>query len=354
MKRIAVVPGDGIGPEVTAEVLKILTLCRGRGLPLETEAFDYGAECYLSTGRTLGSRDLEELAGFDAIFVGAFGDPRIPDMRHARDILLGLRRGLDLYVNERPCRLLHARISPLKEDRGFIDLVIFRENTEGEYAEIGGNLRKGSPDEVAVESTIATRHGVERIIRHAFREVRRRSLGSVTLCDKHNAQRNAGDLWHRVFLEVAPEFPDVSARHAFMDTVCAELVLDPARHRAVVTSNLFGDILSDLGAALAGGLGIAPSANYNPESGKAMFEPVHGSAPDIAGRGEADPLAALLSAAMMLEFLGFLEDSAALRAACCASVDAGETTRDLGGTLGTGAAGDAVARRFAAHLEGGP
>jgi 3-isopropylmalate dehydrogenase len=352
MMRIAVVPGDGVGPEVTAEVLKVLAHFGGRGLPVQTAVFDFSAQRYLATGRTLDGEELQVLADHDALFMGAFGDPRVPDMRHARDILLGVRRGMDLYVNERPLRLLHPRLCPLDPERHpSVNLVVFRENTEGEYSGAGGTLRFGTPHELAVEEVFATRMGVERLIRHAFRESARRGIPSVTLCDKHNAQRHTGDLWHRVFLEVAREFPQVEARHAFVDALCMRLVMDPSQFHAVVASNLFGDILSDLGAALVGGPGLAPSANYNPETRKAMFEPVHGSAPDIAGKGVANPFAALLSASMMLEFLGFHREARALEVAVGSCVMEGETTRDLGGSLGTVESGDAVVRRLRAAGE---
>jgi len=349
MKRVALVPGDGIGVEVTSEVRKVLDLLRFRGLPLEIEEYDFGAERYLRTGVAMSQEDFSELAGFDALFMGAFGDPRVQDYRHAREILLGIRCRLDLYVNLRPVRLLHPRLTPLR-DRSpkEIRFVVIRENTEGAYAGSGGALRRGSVEEVAVENAIATRKGVERILRYAFRFAAEGGYRSLVMADKHNAQRHIGDLWHRTFLQVAEEFPEVAAAHAFIDTLCMEVIRNPKRYGVIVTGNLFGDILSDIGVALQGGPGMAGSGNINPESGKGMFEPIHGSAVDIAGRDRANPFAALLSCAMMLEFLGFPREGAEIEGAVARLVDTGRTTEDLGGPLGTRAVGDAVCEEISA------
>ena len=350
MKRIGVIPGDGIGPEVTSEVEALLELLRAHGLPLAWDVLPYSADYYLAQGRALPEGGLAALEGYDALFVGAFGDPRVPDMAHAREILLGARRGFDLYVNERPVRLLHERITPLKgRGRADVDFVIFRENTEGAYVGLGGRFKRGTPDEVAVQESLATRKGVERILRHAFRRAAASPRKTLHMADKHNALEHVGGLWHEVFRQVASEFPQVHAHHIFVDALCHDAVRDPGRFEVIVTSNLFGDLLSDLGAALAGGLGVAPSANLNPETGKGLFEPVHGSAFDLAGKGLANPVAALLSAAMMLDFLGFPRAARGVERAVEASVAAGETTPDLGGGFTTAAAGRAVREK----LEGG-
>ncbi len=347
MASIAVIPGDGIGAEVTAEVLRLLELLRGEGLPLSWRTFDYCADRYLATGVALPPGGREELASFDAIFLGALGDPRVPDMAHAREILLETRFRLDLFVNVRPVRLLHASHTPLKDrTERDIDFVIFRENTEGPYVGAGGFLKPGTPDEVAIQEWVATRKGVERILRHAFEAARRRPRHRLVMVDKHNALRFASEIWHRVFREVAKEYPDVEARHLFADTACLLLVQDPSQFEVIVTDNLFGDLLSDLGAALAGGLGLAPSASLNPQTGKGLFEPVHGSAPGIAGTGRANPMAALLTAAMMLEFLGQGEAAARVERAVRACIAEELVTPDLGGGLTTRAVGQAVLDRI--------
>lgn len=347
MKHIGVIPGDGIGPEVTAEVEALLDLFRAGGLPIAWDVLPYSANYYLTHGRALPEDGLASLAPYDALFVGAFGDPRVPDMAHAREILLGARRGFDLYVNERPVRLLHDGLTPLKgRGRADVDFVIFRENTEGAYVGLGGRFRRGTPDELAVQEAIATRRGVERILRHAFGRASASPRKTLHMADKHNALEHVGGLWLEVFHAVASEFPGVGAQQIFVDTFCHDVVRDPGRFDVVVTSNLFGDLISDLGAALAGGLGIAASANVNPETGKGLFEPVHGSAFDLAGKGTANPVAALLSAGMMLAFLGFGDAARGVERAVEDAVAAGETTRDLGGTLGTSGAGEAVRKRL--------
>ncbi len=345
MKRIALIPGDGIGPEVTTQAVKVLEVLRKEGLPLAWEEFPYSATYYLTEGRALPEGGLEGLGDFDAIFVGAFGDPRVPDMAHAKEILLGARRGFDLYVNERPVRLLHERLTPLKGmKRTDLDFVIFRENTEGAYVGAGGVLKAGTPDEVALQGALATRKGVERILRRAFERASGLPRKRLHMADKHNALEFIGNLWYRAFSEVSEDFPEVQTSHIFVDTLCHDLVRDPAKFEVIVTSNLFGDMVSDLGAALVGGLGVAPSANVNPEASRGLFEPVHGSAPHMAGRDLANPLAACLSAAMMLDFLGFSPEARRVERAVETCVARGQVTRDLGGNLGTGEAGDAVCR----------
>jgi 3-isopropylmalate dehydrogenase len=346
--RVAVVPGDGIGPEVTREAVLVLErLNETHGVELEFTHFDWGADKFLREGVTLPEGALDMLLReFDAIFAGAFGDPRVPSNQHAEDILLGMRRGLDLYINLRPVRLLHPRLTPLRDrSEAEIDFVVFRENTEGAYCGAGGFLKKGTPDEIATQEELNTRRGVERIIVAAFEYARAQGKRRVTMADKSNVQRFGGDLWQRTFREVAARYPDVEANHQYVDAMTMFMVLDPGQYGVVVTSNLFGDILTDLGAALQGGLGLAASGNIHPGR-VSLFEPVHGSAPPLAGKAQANPAGAILSAALMLEYLGQAEAAAGVERAVREAIAAGETTRDLGGTLSTDEAGAAVRKRI--------
>lgn len=348
MKRVAVIPGDGVGKEVTPEALRVLSrLDASRALRLEH--FDFGADRWLATGVGLPPGQVETFRrDFSAILFGAVGDPRVPGQAHAREILLALRFGLDLYVNFRPCRLRHERLGPLKgRAPGDVDFVIFRENTQGFYTGGGRVEREGAADEVAVAEESHTRAGVERLVRAGFAWARVAGRRSVTLGDKSNAVP-AHALWLRTFREVAREYPDVEARHLYVDALAMELVRRPQDFDVIVTTNLFGDILSDLGAALIGGPGLAPSANLNPDS-TPLFEPVHGSAPDLAGRGVVNPFAMLLTLALMLETLGHLADARRVERAVDAAIASGEVTADLGGTLSTVQATDAVLR----HLDAG-
>ena len=343
MKRIAVIPGDGIGIDVTIETMKILDCLKEiRNLDIETVEFDYGAEKYINTGITLPDGALEEFRDeFDAIFLGALGDPRVPDMKHGRDILLGLRFMLDLYVNHRPVKLMHPELTPLR-DRTMddIDFVCFRENTEGLYVGMGGIFKKGTPDEVAIQEDINTRKGVERIITHAFEFAKTNNKKSVVMSDKSNALRFGHDLWQRVFYEVAEKYPDIESWHLFVDALCMQMVKNPAQFDVIVTCNMFGDIITDLGAQLQGGLGLAASGNIHP--GKtSLFEPVHGSAPKYHGKNIANPLAAILTLQMMLDFIGFKEEALVVEKAVIKSLHERQTTRDLlGGSLGTKEVGD--------------
>jgi 3-isopropylmalate dehydrogenase len=344
-KRIAVIPGDGIGVEVTREAVKVLKAATpGSRSRLEFTEFDWGAERYLRDGTTLPSGAVDTLRrDFDAILFGAVGDPRVPSNMHAADILLGLRAKLDLYVNLRPVELLDAALTPLR-DRGTKDLnfVVLRENTEGLYAGVGGQFQRGTPQEVAVQEDINTRKGVERIIRYAFEYARLHNLGRVCMSDKSNALTYGHELWQRVFLQIKEEYPDIEPRHLYIDALVMEIVRDPGQFRVIVTCNLFGDILGDLGAQLAGGLGLAPSGNIHP--GRiSLFEPVHGSAPTIAGKNLANPAGAVLASAMMLDHLGLEARGDVLRGAVRAAVRGKHTTIDLGGTLGTREAGDWLA-----------
>jgi 3-isopropylmalate dehydrogenase len=347
MARIAVIPGDGAGIEVTAEGLRVLErLNTGFGLGLVFDAFDFGAERYLKTGVAMPPGQLEIFRkDFDAILFGAVGDPRVPGQVHAREILLGLRFGLDLYINFRPCRLLDDRLSPLKgKGRKELDFVVFRENTEGMYNGIGGVFKKGTPDEVALAEEVNTRKGVERIIRAAFGWAEKHGKTRVALAEKSNAIA-AHELWLRTFKEVATEYPQIAGRHYYVDALAMQLVVKPEEFQVIVTTNLFGDILTDLGAGLTGGLGVAPSANLNPDS-TPLFEPVHGSAPDIAGKGIVNPVATFLTSALMLRELGMDAAALSLEAAVEASVQEGKTTRDLGGTLSTREVADEVIARL--------
>jgi 3-isopropylmalate dehydrogenase len=347
-KRVAVVPGDGIGPEVIEEAVGVLERLREtHGVRLELSHFDWGADKFLSEGVSLPEGALDMLpAEFDAILAGAFGDPRVPSNRHAEDILLGMRRGLDLYINLRPVRLLDERLTPLKgRAAGDVDFVVFRENTEGAYTGMGGFLKKGTPDEVATQEEVNTRKGVERIVVAAFEYARSRGRRKVTMCDKSNVQRFGGDLWQRVFREVAGRYEGIEANHQYVDAAAMFMVLDPAQYEVVVTNNLFGDILTDLGAALQGGLGLAASGNIHPGR-VSLFEPVHGSAPPLAGQNKANPAGAILSAALMLEYLGHAEAAAAVERAVREAIAAGDTTRDLGGPLSTREAGEKIKGRI--------
>lgn len=349
MTRIALIPGDGIGSEVTREAAKVLRALDSAGGPsMELVEWDLGAERYLRTGHTISDDEVAELAGYDAIFLGAMGDPRVPGNEHARDILLGLRFRLDLFVNLRPVRLIDARQSPLKGVRPEdVDLLIVRENTEGAYVGMGGVFKRGTPDEVALEEDVNTRKGVERIIRAAFQLARDRERRKVTLADKANAMRHVGSLWRRTFADVGRDFPEIQHEAVYIDALCMDLVLHPARYDVIVASNLFGDIVSDVAAALVGGLGLAPSANLHP-GGVGLFEPVHGSAPDIAGQARANPLAAILTAAMLLDHVGRGEAADRVRTAVERVIREGHSTPDLGGSLRTDQVGDRICQALSA------
>src|SRR5438105_8589181 len=346
--RIAVIPGDGIGPEVIKQGMRVLERVNSaRKLGLEFVHFGWNADEYLRTGVSIPPGAMDDIRhNYAAIYLGAFGDPRIPDMKHAADILLGMRFPLDLYVNYRPVKLLNERLCPLKGKSGQdIDFVIFRENTEGAYVGMGGNFKKGTAEEIAVQEDVSTRKGVERIIRYAFEFAKRTARKSVCMSDKNNVMRFGGDLWMRTFEEVAKEYPSIEHFHMFVDALTMQMVRAPEMFDVIVTNNMFGDIITDLGAALQGGLGVAASGNINP--GKvSLFEPIHGSAPKYAKQDVANPIGAILTAAMMLDYLGYADEGKAIETAVVAAVDAGETTKDLGGSLGTRAAGDAVLKRL--------
>jgi 3-isopropylmalate dehydrogenase len=328
--RIAVIGGDGIGPEVTTEALKVV---QAAGVSIDTTEFDLGGARYLRDGEILSDATLDQLRGYDAILLGAVGTPDVPPGVIERGLLLKMRFELDLYVNQRP----FIGTAP-GHDRPH-DFVVIRENTEGPYVGEGGVLRKGTPHEVATQGSVNTRMGAERAIRYAFELARTRNGAKhVTLVHKTNVLTFAGDLWQRAFNAVAAEFPDIATGYNHVDAACIYFVQDPHRYDVIVTDNLFGDILTDLGGAVSGGIGLASSANLNPaRTGPSMFEPVHGSAPDIVGTGKANPTAAILSAALMLDFLGESAAADRIRAAC-AQAGTG-STREIGAQIAALVAG---------------
>ena len=348
-KRIAVIPGDGIGKEVIPLAGKVI---QASGAAVELTEFDWGADRYLRDGTTVPPDGFAMLdSDFDAILVGAFGDPRVKTNIHAKEILLGMRFKMDLYANVRPVRLLDAALCPLKGvEPKDVDFVVLRENTEGVYTDAGGVFKQGTADEIATQEDINTRKGVERIIRYAFEycEQHTKLDGSprskVLMCDKSNAMTHAGGLWQRVFKQVSAEYPKITAQHMYVDALCMQMVRDPRQFDVIVTNNMFGDIITDLAAGLQGGLGMAASGNIHP--GKtSMFEPVHGSAPPIAGKNLANPFGAILTAAMMLRHLSFAKESDKIEAAVLDAVRQKKTTSDVGGSLGTKEAGEWVVEK---------
>ena len=350
--RIAVIAGDGIGKEVTPEALKaIRAAVTSARRPIEFVEFDWGADKFLREGITLPGGAVEMLSNeFDAILFGALGDPRVPSNQHAADILLGLRFKLDLYVNARPVELLHERLTPLRDRKEQdVRIMVVRENTEGLYVGIGGFFKKGTADEIAVQEDVNSRKGVERIIRYAFEYARKNRLKRVCMSDKSNAMTFAHDLWQRVFQEVRQEYADIESRHLYIDTLAMEIVRDPRQFDVIVTCNLFGDIISDLGAQLAGGLGLAPSGNIHPGR-TSLFEPVHGSAPNIAGKGIANPLGSVLTAGMLLEFLDWKAEATAVHSGVKEALFKNYLTPDLGGAKKTTEVGDWLAERVAKSL----
>jgi 3-isopropylmalate dehydrogenase len=343
--KIAVIPGDGIGKEVIAEAVKVLNAVEQKfGRRFELEHLPWSADHYLKTGETLPANGYDLLRQFDAVLIGALGDARVPDNRHARDILLGTRFELDLYVNYRPIRLLDERLCPLK-GRGPTDVnfVVFRENTEGVYVSIGGRFKANTVDEVAIQEEINTYKGVHRIIRHAFEYAQTHGLTKVCMADKSNAMTQGHALWQRVFKEVAAQHPSIAATHYYIDALAMYMVLDPGQFEVIVTNNLFGDIITDLGATFQGGLGMAASGNIHPGQ-TSMFEPVHGSAPRFAGKNIANPIGAIASTALLLETIGATQEAEAIDAAILKAVKENQVTTDVGGSLGTREAGDFIAQ----------
>ena len=350
-KKIALVGGDGIGPEVTREAKLLLEgLRKKESLPLELWDLDLGADRYLRDGTTF-PKDLQEQIQSEcaAVLLGALGDPRVPGLEHARDILFGMRFGYDLYANVRPIKVLGERLYPLKKGKGSeVDIVVFRENTEGVYVAFGGQFKKGTLDEIGINEDVNTRKGVERIIRAAFAHAKRTGRKRVAMADKSNAMKFAHELWLRVFAEVAKEYPEIETRHVYVDALCLYLIQDPAQFEVIVTNNLFGDIVTDLGAALQGGLGMAASANLHASDATrvAMFEPVHGSAPPLAGKDLANPFASFLTVGMMLTHLGFPDLEGRIEGLVRQAIEEEQCTVDVGGKLGTRAASAWVRERL--------
>ena len=347
-QRLAVIPGDGIGPEVIDEALKVLAVAAPSDLKFETDRYDLGATRYLATGEVLPDSVLDEIRQHDAILLGAVGgtpgDPRLPAGILERGLLLRLRFELDHYVNLRPSRTFPGVATPLTEP-GDVDFVVVREGTEGPYTGNGGALRVGTPAEVATEVSVNTAFGVERVVRDAFARAARRPRRKLTLVHKTNVLVHAGAVWTRLVREVGREFPDVSVDYLHVDAATIFLATDPARFDVIVTDNLFGDILTDLAAAVTGGIGLAASGNINPDrTSPSMFEPVHGSAPDIAGQQKADPTAAILSLGLMLDHLGMPDAAARVEAAVVA--DLAERVRNDAGPRRTSEVGDAIAARI--------
>jgi 3-isopropylmalate dehydrogenase len=350
--KIAIIPGDGIGKEVVAEGVKVLDALRElRGLDLEFLPFDLGADRYLADRTTFPDAAKDRIRNeCAAVLLGAMGDPRVPGNEHAKDIIFGLRFGFDLYCNMRPVVCLHDRLMPLRgRTAADCNLVVFRENTEGIYVGMGGQFKRGTPDEVAINEDLNTRKGVERIVRAAFEYAVAQRRRKVHVVDKSNAMQAAHELWRRCFFEVAREYPAIESAHQYVDAFCFNMIRDPSQFDVVVTSNLFGDIVTDLGAALQGGLGMAASANVRPD-GVGMFEPVHGSAPDIAGQGRANPLATVLTIGMMATHLGLAGIEAELVEIVRAAVDSGHCTADVGGEKSTAEVGDFVVERLRAGV----
>jgi 3-isopropylmalate dehydrogenase len=348
--KLAVVAGDGIGPEVVAEGLKVLdVVLDGSDVRVERTPFDLGAARWHRTGETLTDADLEAIRGHDAILLGAIGDPSVPSGVLERGLLLKLRFALDHYVNLRPSRLYPGVATPLAEP-GEVDFVVVREGTEGPYVGNGGAIRVGTPHEVANEVSVNTAFGVERVVRDAFARAQARPRKKLTLVHKHNVLVHAGHLWRRTVEAVGAEYPEVTVDYLHVDAATIFMVKDPARFDVIVTDNLFGDILTDLAAAITGGIGLAASGNINPDrTAPSMFEPVHGSAPDIAGQGKADPTATVLSVALLLEHLGLTDEARRVSDAVAADItERGTATRS------TSEVGDALAARVstAARVSG--
>ncbi len=352
---IALLPGDGIGPEVIGQARRVLELYRERrGLDLELWELDLGADRYLRDKTTFPDDVAKRIAReARAVLLGALGDPRVPNLDYARDILFGLRFGLDLYANIRPVKALDDRLVPLKgRTARDVNFVVFRENTEGIYVQMGGQFKRGTPDEVAINEDVNTRKGVERLIVAGFEHARARGCKSVHMADKSNAMQHAHELWKRCFFEVAQRYPEIKAQHVYIDALCLYLVQDPSPYEVIVTCNLFGDIVTDLGAGLQGGLGMAASASLHASdrSRVGLFEPVHGSAPPLVGKDLANPFASFLTVGMMLEHLGHPEELVRIEALVARGIREGRCTRDVGGSLGTRAVADWFVGELASDL----
>ncbi len=344
MPKIALIPGDGIGKEVVREGMKVLEYFNAKNnLNISFEEFDLGAARYLKTGELVSQDTLDKLESFDAIYLGAVGDPAVQPGVLEKGILLKLRFYFDQYVNLRPVKLYNEKFTPLK-NKGVDDInfMVVRENTEGIYAGIGGNLKKDTPDEIATQEMISTRKGVDRIIKYAF-EYAQETGGKLTLCDKSNVLTYAHGLWQRAFKEMAKNYTDVKSDHYLVDAITMKMVRNPEIFDVIVTCNIFGDIITDLGAELQGGMGLAASGNINPDT-VSMFEPVHGSAPDIAGQNIANPLAAIMSAGMILEYLGHADLNSKVDAVVRKALNENVLTKDMGGELSTSELGDEIVK----------
>ncbi|WP_413103438.1 3-isopropylmalate dehydrogenase [Streptomyces sp. Inha503] len=339
--RLAVIPGDGIGQEVVAQGLKVLSAALPQDVKLETRDYDLGAQRWHATGDTLPDAELESLKDHDAILLGAIGDPSVPSGVLERGLLLKLRFAFDHYVNLRPSKLFPNTASPLA-GRPDIDFVVVREGTEGPYVGNGGSMRTGTPDEVATEVSLNTAHGVERVVRDAYERANARPRKKLTLVHKNNVLVHAGHLWKNIFDRVGQEYPEVTTDYLHVDAATIFFVTQPERFDVIVTDNLFGDILTDLAAAVTGGIGLAASGNINPSGAfPSMFEPVHGSAPDIAGTGKADPTATVLSVALLLSHLGYGDEAARIETAVASDL----AERDAAAPRTTDEIGDALAAR---------
>jgi 3-isopropylmalate dehydrogenase len=345
---IALLPGDGIGKDVLMYGRALLAYYREKkGFALDLWDLDLGADRYLRDGVTFPQEIAHRIkTDTSAVLVGALGDPRVPGLEHARDILFGLRFGLDLFANVRPIKALDDRLVPIKgKIAKDVNFVVFRENTEGLYVGMGGQFKRGTVDEIAISEDVNTRKGVERLIRAGFEYAKQHGKKTVHMADKSNAMKHAHELWHRCFFEVAKDYPSIDAKHVYVDALCLYLIQDPAAFEVIVTCNLFGDIITDLGAALQGGLGMAASANVhvqNESTRVAMFEPVHGSAPTLAGKDLANPIATFLSVGMLLTHLGFKGEEQAIEHACAEAIRERRCTKDVGGELGTKAAAKSI------------
>ncbi|ACL69843.1 3-isopropylmalate dehydrogenase [Halothermothrix orenii] len=354
MLKIAVIPGDGIGKEVTDQGLKVMEYLNGKnGLQLTLDKFELGAERYLKNGEVLPEKVLKKLETYNSIYLGAVGDPRVPAGVLEQGILLKLRFYFDQYVNLRPVKLFKDDFSPLK-NKGVndIDFTVIRENTEGLYAGVGGFLKKNTPDEVAIQEMVNTRKGVDRVIKYAFEyALKYGKEPKVTLCDKSNVLTYAHNLWQRAFKDIAVTYPRVETDHFLVDAITMKMVRNPEIFDVIVTCNMFGDIITDLGAELQGGMGLAVSGNINPDS-VSMFEPVHGSAPDIAGQNKANPLAAILAVGMMLKHLGYSNLGDRVEKAVEQALKENQVTPDMGGNLSTDEVGNYIVTLLKQDREG--
>ena len=348
MHRIAVIEGDGVGPRVIRETLKAAGVMKKKyRLPIQWDTYPFSADYYLKEGITIpGTVFREWPEKYSAILLGALGDPRVKSNVHADEILMGLRLKLDLYVNFRPVKLINKKYCPLKSvtHENQVDFVVFRENTEDLYVNMGGSFKKDTDQETAVENSVHTCKGVERILRAAFAYAGKTGRSSVMMGDKSNVMKYAGDLWQRLFSRIGKEFPDVKKEHMYIDALCMEVIKNPSRFDVVVTSNMFGDILTDVAAQVQGGMGMAASVNYNPSYKKflGLYEPVHGSAPDIAEKNTCNPMASILSFQLLLQHLGYAKEAAVVYGAVAKALEEGNVTPDLGGKCSTTEVGDLI------------